>query len=808
MEINSALNTVCYHCGDRLPDNKIVFDNKKFCCQGCQTVYSILKENDLCSYYHLNGTPGITKRKEVHKEKYLFLNDPKISKSFVDFKDDISTKATFSIPSIHCSSCLWLLEKLHNIESGIRSSRVDFARKKVSVIFDHNIIDLKQVAELLTSIGYEPYISFDEDRNKTYDSSLRQSRRDLLNRLGVAGFCFGNIMLASLPEYFSGINSLAENWAYFFRYFNLLLAIPVFFYSSLPFFRSAGAGIRKGVLNIDIPVSIAIIITFIRSLVEVIGGYGSGFFDSMAGIVFFMLIGRYLREKAQNNMVFDRDYRSYFPLAVNRVEGKLIHSVSLSDLRKNDIIRLHSGDIVPADSLVLGDAVLVNYSFVTGESHPVRIQKGGVLYAGGRIVKGLIELSILKPVSQSYLVSLWNDYDASQEGEENHSDFVNFWGIRFTYLVLLIAVASAIYWGIFDPSKMWTSATAVLIIACPCALLLASTYADAQFIRHFSLRKVYLKNAKVFSELRKVSRIVFDKTGTITQPDKNAILYRGQNLSTYQQRLLKSLALESVHPISKGITKYFEGIDPILIDSFNEIPGKGIEGWIDNHHVQIGSRDFAKAFTFDAFKFPHAFVNIDGKALGYFKLQNVLRPEIINCISRIKENNTKISLLSGDNEGERVTMENLLGNESDIRFSQSPHDKKEAVKAYQKDGESVLMVGDGLNDAGALKSANVGVVISEDSQYFTPACDIIVDSESIGILPDLTRLAIWNKRLVTICFIFSLGYNFTGLWFAVQGLLSPLMAAIIMPLSSLTIIALTYVGAEMVFSDILTKRKR
>ncbi|MBS1661028.1 MAG: heavy metal translocating P-type ATPase metal-binding domain-containing protein, partial [Bacteroidetes bacterium] len=341
MKVITKNGVRCSHCGEECRGDlvrvvaeggAVVTGELVFCCEGCRMVYQLLNQNGLCNYYQLNERPGISRRVSVRKEKFLFLDDPKVADGLVSFRDGAETHVSFYLPAIHCSSCLYLLEHLHKLEEGVRSARVDFAAKRVSVVFDAAQISLRGVAELLTSLGYEPYISLGDWGGKRASVS-----RGLVFQLGVAGFCFANIMLISFPEYL-GLDGSEAGIQRVFRYLNLLVSLPVVFYSAMPFYSSAVKGLRHRFLNIDAPIVLAILVTFGRSLWEVLSGQGAGYFDSLTGIVFFMLLGRVLQDRTYRQLSFDRDYTAYFPVAVTVVEGADERVKTLADVKPGDTI--------------------------------------------------------------------------------------------------------------------------------------------------------------------------------------------------------------------------------------------------------------------------------------------------------------------------------------------------------------------------------------------------------------------------------------------------------------------------------------
>lgn len=791
MATNTANPTTllqCDHCGENCVNDQISLGGKHFCCEGCKLVYELLNENDLCDYYTLNNKPGQSRRIPVRKDKFAFLDDEKIQQQLIQFKDDAQVHITFYIPYIHCSSCLWLLENLHRLDAGILGVTVNFARKEARVIFLHSRTSLRNIAELLTSIGYEPYISLQDLKQQK-----PRIRKGLVYRLGVAGFCFGNIMLLSFPEYFSGYGYADIKMNAIFRILNLTLSLPVFFYSAQVFYRSAWGSLKSGFLNIDVPIVLAVIVTFIRSLADVFSGTGAGYFDSMTGIVFFMLVGRILQDKTYQGLSFDRDYTAYFPLAVSVLkEGKEIPA-ALPDINVNDTLLIHNNELIPADGILIKGSAVIDYSFVTGESAPVRKATGEIVYAGGRQLEGNIEILTIKEVAQSYLTSLWNR-DELKQGAQRQPSFIHLLSRYFTWVVLSIAVISAIYWWQHDPSRIWPAVTAILIIACPCALLLAASFTNGHILRILSKRQFYLRNADAIEQLANADHIVFDKTGTLTGKTAAVISWHGQELTSEEMMAIGTLAAQSTHPLDKMIAAHCGQDTSLPVRNFRALTSRGISGWAGFNFIQLGSAAFtgAEHVTTNG---SVVFVSIDGKRPGYFCIGSHYREGMPQLLQHL-QNNYAISLLSGDNDREAPYLQKLMGPKATLLFNQQPADKLNYVLSLQQQGKRVLMIGDGLNDAGALKQSDIGVSLTESSNNFTPASDGILEATQLTLLPRFIGICKANKRIIIITFIISLLYNFIGLFFAVQGILSPLTAAILMPASSISIVILTYILSE------------
>ena len=750
-------------------------------------VYEILEENNLCNYYELNAEPGIIQNKNTRVDKYAFLDDLEIQKKLIQFSNSAHSHITLYLPQIHCSSCLWLLENIHKVNAGIVSSRVNFTKKEVFIVFDNANTSLRKVVETLDNIGYEPYLSLNEISS---DSKLKTDKTRWY-KIGVAGFCFGNIMMMSLADYMVTSNLIEPKIALFFKILSVILSLPVLFYSATEFFVSAWYGIKNKYLNIDFPVALALAITFIRSIYEILSNTGNGYLDSLSGIVFFMLIGRWLQSRTYQTISFDRDYKSFFPIALNVVKDQRIVPTEISKVKEKDIIQIHSNEIIPVDAILSKGHASIDYSFVTGESLPIQVNIGEMIYAGGKQLDGILELVVVKEVSQSYLTNLWNNpiFNKKDPIKTNSYDTI---GKYFTYAVILIGIVSGYYWFLKGSTTlMWNAFTTVLIIACPCALLLSKNYTYGNILRVLGLNKFYLRSPDIIESLSKINHIVLDKTGTITQTHGSNVRYAGTILKEEIKSSVASLLKQSSHPASKLAFEYLSEPNIFEVVDFKEIEGQGIEGWVNERHIKIGSPKFAGGEYHKEIPGTKVVVFIDGTIWGEFIITNKYRIGITKLMNSLKRNYS-LSLISGDNDTEFKNIENLLGKGSEVLFNQSPQQKLDYINQLQNNDLQVMMVGDGLNDAGALKHSNVGIAVADTGNNFTPSSDGIIDGSKLSKLDSFISFAKAGKKIILLSFAISAIYNLIGLYFAVQGILSPVIAAILMPSSSITIISLTY----------------
>ncbi len=691
---------------------------------------------------------------------------------------------------MHCSSCIFLLENLHRINAGVIKSQTNFQRKEVFIIFDPQQISLRKVVELLAFIGYEPNISLKDTVSKKTSTFNRQR----IYKIGVAGFCFANIMMLSFPEYFSSGNIEQTGLKETFTWLNLFLSLPVLFYSASGFFVSAFKGLRQRFLNIDAPIALAIVVTYARSYYEIISGHGAGYLDSGTGIVFFMLVGRWFQDKTYDSFSFDRDYRSYFPLGVSVIRNGIEKNIPVTQLQKGSHIIIRNEEMIPADAELLSGNANVDYSFVSGENTPVQKQIGELIYAGGKQVGSAIELEVAGDVSQSYITQLWNN-DIFHNKKNGEKSFIHPWSRYFTLALFTVAAVTLLFWWINDPSKILPAVSSVLIVACPCSLLLSATFTYGNMLRIFGKNKMYLKNASVMESLAKVNTVVFDKTGTLTQNHTSAVSYEGTPLTEKELAAVKNITRQSSHPLSKIISAWLQvkGEKNIPVEQFKEYTGKGLEGKVNNIAVKMGSAQFINQFNHGFASYDtgtHVHVMMNNVHMGRFNVSNQYRDGIKPLVNELKEKGFMLSLLSGDNNTEKENLKRLFGNSVPLQFNQSPQQKLNYIKNAQQHGANILMLGDGLNDAGALMQSNVGIAVSDNTAQFSPACDAILDGSKVKLLHKFIAYAKSGKNIVTASFILSIIYNIVGLSFAVQGILSPMVAAILMPASSISIVLL------------------
>jgi Cu+-exporting ATPase len=773
----------CFHCGDKCEET-VFYDDKTFCCEGCKTVYDILNLSNLDSYYNIDeSSPGI-KANKTFRGKYNFLDLPEFKEKLILFQEGTTIKIKLFLPQIHCSSCLWLLERLDKLAPGIIASQVFFVKKEAEISFNEEVISLKEVAELLASIGYPPSITL-EDYDKSKQSKTNKS---LVFKIGLVGFCFGNVMLLSFPEYL-GIGERDKDFQTTFNYLNLFFSIPVLIYGAKDYIVSAYKSVRSKQINIDVPITIGIFALYLRSLYEIIFEHGAGYFDSFIGLIFFLLIGKWFQQQTYSAINFERDYKSYFPIAVTKIADGIEEILPLRKVEIGNVLRIRNNELIPADAVLKTGNGRIDYSFVTGESTAIEKNSGDKLYAGGRQTGESIDIIIDKKIENSYLTQLWNNpiFDAKGE-KETLTDVIS---RRFTIFLLIIAAAAGVYWYFNDASQAAFVMVSILIVACPCAIALSVPFTYGNGIRVFGRKGFYLRSVNVIEPIAKVTDIVFDKTGTITQNNLSSIRWEGEQLSPEEESIIKRLTANSAHPLSRQVSGFIQNMFDGEIANFVEIQSKGIAASVESNNYKIGHKDWIGAIFND--QKTRVCVGINGVAKGAFVIENFYREGLADLFNQLNSKQYKLHILSGDNEAEKEKLMQFMPKNSLYFFNQKPEDKLAYIDSLQKNGASVMMLGDGLNDAGALQQSDVGISVVDDVYSFSPSSDAIINGDKLRNLFSYINYAKYNMSVVKWSYVFSLFYNVIGLSFAITGNLKPLVAAVLMPLSSITVVLLVTV---------------
>jgi Cu+-exporting ATPase len=791
-QLTNLTETTCFHCHESCLDEIVHFDEKAFCCHGCKQVYQLLTDNSLEDYYVCDVNPG----KAPSEQNFEFLNNPHFQDQLISFSSQGVSKVNFHLPAIHCRSCLYLLENLSKLNPGIVKTTLNFGKKDLTVWFQEDQINLGQLATLLASLGYEPLISSDEVPEEKRKRANHQTQ--LFIKLGIAGFCAGNAMLFSFPEYL-GIEdgSLKQ----LFGYLNIALGSIAVFYSGSEYFKNVWAHIKLGKMTIELPILLGILVGYGRSVYEVFSHTGAGYIDSVSGLIFFLLIGKWFQQKSFDFLSFERNYKAYFPLVISKLEEGIEVNYPLNEIKIGDHLIIRNQEIIPADAVLITGSSQMDYSFVTGESELLKLNEGNSMYAGGRHTGERIEIEIKKELKQSHLTQLWEQqaFKDPLHKTENWENFANQVGGYFTVGLISLAILVGSYWQFTDPSRWSNSVVSILVIACPCALAISYPFALGHGIRWLAKSNFFIKDIQAFERMAQVDTIVLDKTGTLTLPStQNPIAKLTRELSSSEWSALYSLALQSTHPMSRQFVRYLPKNQPIVhLEKFAEKMGKGLEAIIEGIEYRLGNAKFTGHQVPKDNDYIRSesqlYIQIGGISVGFIEFPWVYRAGIEVMIHQLQAK-YKVYLLSGDKQAHAGSILDWFPDPSTYQFECSPMDKMKFIQTLQDQGKRVAMIGDGLNDAGALRQSHVGIAISDDHLHFTPASDAILNGEQLAQLPTYLAFSKFGLKLIKLSFLLSLVYNAIGLSYAVQGNLSPLIAAILMPVNSITMLLIANLG--------------
>lgn len=809
----SLTATTCYHCGQPCADKLIAQDGHVFCCTGCRAVYGILAQAQLCNYYELQQAPG---RPAASHQRFAWLDQPELLSRVADLVTPARVSLNMQVPAMHCASCIWVLEHLDRLLPGIIDSRVSFVEKQINVAFNPQLVSASQVASTLASIGYEPVVAGAPDQEA---AAHKRQMRGIVARIGVTGFCAGNIMLMAFPEYLGIDADVTPALREIFAWLNLALSLPVVLFGASEYFMGAVTALRTRRMSLDVPLALGIATLFLRSVYETLTQTGPGFYDALAGLVLFLLAGRWVQRRTFGSLRFDTRLQQYFPIAACQInEDGAEKYVPLDQLVPGDRLRIRNQELIPADGLLQSAAALIDYSFVTGEAQPVPVNQGERVFAGGRLQTGFAEVVVERALDSGRFSRLWNHQAFRKQGRQRFAlRLEGVFSKYFTAFTIALALGAGGSWlALGQVDNAWGAFTAVLIVACPCALSLAMPFAMQAAMHSLAQLGVFAKNAQAMTELAGINHLVFDKTGTLTHAGAGSFSYHGTRVSD-MEALVASVARHSSHPLSRALA---EGLPRpqqwAAVSHLDELPGQGLRAVARGRHIRLGSADFcgAPAMVANATQvMPEAaaeangsrvYVSIDGLPMGYYELQPQWRPGLAEMAAGLKKMGLGISILSGDNAAQAPVLRELFGSDTELHFHAQPEEKLAAVEALERAGKTVAMAGDGMNDAGAFAAASLGLAIKDDFGSFSPASDVIIEGRR---LPQLHLVLAYARRAynnVAFSFLISLVFNAIALWFAVTAQLSAPIAALLMPLGSITVV-LTATGLTWLAGQRLVK---
>ncbi|NQW30490.1 MAG: HAD-IC family P-type ATPase [Ignavibacteria bacterium] len=779
MTESSAIIQACRHCGDVCTGNNVNEEGIAFCCEGCAAVYKILH----------GGVP-------ISADSYAELDNDVLAKQFMEHKSDNAVRYRLYLPDMYCANCVWTLEQMQVLDEGILHSEVDFIRKLIRVTINPQKTSLRKVAQLLSSIGYPPHLS-DEENTEQATNANRLTTRKLYARIAVAAFATGNVMMMSIARYLAGAGGLDSSLQTVFIVLSVAISVPVLLFSASPWLTAAFVSIKHRKVSLDVPVALGITVLFGRSLFDIYSGTGEGFLDSFVGLVLFLLIGRLFQLKAFNSISFARTYKSFFPLSIRVRRNSTTTVVPIGEIVIGDRMEIRNGETIPCDGVTTSSNGYIDYSFVTGESSPVEVINGSIVQAGGKVIGKGLRVVAVKKSSQSYLASLWENHQSNSKqnsttdnslAQSSYLKLSDSFGLYFSILTLSTAIIGFVFW-LPNVAMAFNVFTAVLIIACPCALTIAAPVTLGTAMSSLSKFGVYVKNISVFVEIQKISNVLFDKTGTLTHAGVD-VKYSGRALSAFEQSTIASVAAQSVHPVSRSIAATAAHISVVDV---NENIGQGISGSVNGTVIKIGRLGYVTESPLPNEIGTH--VSINGEVVGKYEVESKLRSGVDALVKNLRAK-YQVSMISGDSTAEAPLFGGCFS-DTEMHFNNAPDEKREFVKQLQRSGASVLMVGDGLNDGLAMMASNVGIAVTDSAGTIVPACSIVMPANKLQFLSEILTYSNTLHKIIAALFAFTVLYNLVVVSLALMGLITPILAAILMPLNSLLVIGVSVFGARI-----------
>lgn len=785
---DTVRGSVCKHCARGLAK-----DQPEFCCSGCATVYHILHERQLTDYYRIQqmadgGSPDLRDRERTD---FAFLASQTYWNDQVSELADGTFKVTWYLRGLTCAACVWLIERVLDQQQGIRDHHVSLSAGTAVLIFDGRF-NAVSLANELDQFGYR--VSLLAPQDEAEDGSS-----DLL-RLGIAGALAGNCMLMSLPFYV-GLDT--PGYGALFGWITALLSLPVMLYAARPFFNRASLLFSHRYLTLDFPIAIGLISGEGLSLVQLMRGNTHGiYFDSLAMLVFFLLLGRYIQQRGvQRSLLQTRQLVAAMPQMVTRADGDSWKSVTAQELAPGDRIQIPCGGLVPVDGLLESTEAVLNLHVVSGESVPVTRQPGEQIPAGSVNLGAAFVMTVATAYCDSDRERLRSLAQSLKGRSELPKEPLT--AARFTTVVTLAALSAFLFHLSRETGLAWQSALTILIVACPCALALARPTAVSFALSQAARRGIWIRSLEALDEAARVRTAVFDKTGVLTSGAPTLI---EAHWLISREHWLKGaiLSLENGlnHPVAQAFRASFHAAPAITATAVNVLPGYGVSGWVDGHRVVIAARAGLKRFGCDTADLEtqlkplkltadatHVMAFVDGQLAAAFELRDQLLPDAAATIAHLKDAQIKLRVLSGDRPA-HVTATCSGLEFDDVRGGVGPSEKLSLMRQAKVDDGHVMMVGDGLNDMGALASASLAVTHTGATDAALQFADVVVPQGGLAKVASVMELARRTQQAIRRGIWASLAYNLVAITLAWLGLIGPLWAAILMPLSSISVIVI------------------
>jgi Cu2+-exporting ATPase len=793
VEVAVEATLACAHCGEPVPPIEQASAAPAFCCAGCRSVYEIVRAAGLAGYY--SQPERRVARPAASGRKYQELDDPALLQQRGSKLADGQCTIELLLEGVHCSACVWLVERLGRVVPGVTSSRLDLSRGVVELIWDPRRVALSAVARGLESLGYPAHVL------GTPAAAVDKARdRDTLLRLGVAGAAAGNVMLMALALYSGAFSGMEAAYQALFRWGSLVIATPAVFWAGAVFLRGGLAALRTRTPHMDLPISIGILAGYAGGTFSTVTGRGEIYFDSLCTLIFLLLIGRYLQQSHHRRSSSRSELLlALAPQTAHLVEGELERDVPPASVPAQALVRVAAGERIPVDGLVIRGQGSVDGSLLTGEPMPTDVSVADRVYAGTTCEAGELWVVVEAAGNATRLGQLMTSVEVTQRERAPIVRLADRVAGYFVIAILIVAASTFALWLWLDPQRAIDHTIALLVVTCPCALGMATPLAISAALGRAAQAGILFKGGEYVEELAKRGTIVFDKTGTLTAGRPELLAWLGD---AELQAALRAVEARCSHPLARAVQRAFPEND-LVAEQVTELPGGGISGNVAGVALLVGSPALMEN------KLGHlpawvsrwvteqaglgrtpVVVVADDKVRAVAAFGDTLRDEARENLVRLQRLGYRFEILSGDHPSVVGRVADQLGiPRENARGGQSPEAKLTRIAELRRQGP-VVMVGDGVNDAGAMAAASVGFAVHGGAETCLRAADVFATRPGIGPVTDAVLGARRTLGAIRRGIAISLGYNLVGVGLAVAGLLSPLVAAVLMPLSSISVVSL------------------
>lgn len=797
----------CAHCGLPVPRHLVhEAEPQQFCCAGCRQVFTLIGEWNFGQYYRLLDQQRALTPAKVSGRSFEDLDDASAQAAATESAGGERRKTRLYLEGVHCAACVWLVEKLPAVLPGVDEVRLHLGTAVAEVTWHPAHTRLSTVARALDRLGYTPHL---------YQAShLREMRRvedrAMLARLGVAAACAMNLMFVSGALYAGESTGMAAAYQTFFRWFSLIISVPVVAFAAKPFFQTAIGGLRAGTIHLDAPIALGITVGMSASAFNVIRGHGPLWFDSLTMLIAALLAARQLQRSAQRTALERADsLRSVaFVEFARRLDprhpGEPAVEVPISALGAGDRVEIRSGELIPVDGVVMSGSSTLDNAVLTGESLPVPVAQGDQVFAGATNLGARVVVRVDAIGSRTRVGALLRIVDDALQKKPALLAVTDTLSRRFvTALLMISASLLVVLWSQRGPEVALSRVVALLVVSCPCALGLSVPLAMSVALMRAARAGIFVKNPDAFERLRHVGTVCLDKTGTLTQGRPTVAQWHGDEATLEMARALES---QSAHAVARAFQQAGGALRLVrVVEQVAETAGAGIAGRLDGHDVRVGHRahlssagvEIPQSFDRQAQAFLDAglspvFVSIDGRAVGLAGVGDALRADSRQTVDALRARGWQVCILSGDHPRLVAQMGEALGLPAGgVHGGLTPEAKRDAVTALKARADrsgAVVMVGDGINDAAALASADVGIAVHGGSGATIVAADVVFARDGVRPVLELLDGARRLRGIVARNIGFALLYNAAASTLAIAGLVAPLMAAVLMPASSLVVV--------------------